>query len=121
MKKLMMAAALTAAVAGLAACATAKVYSATGGSRSDGVVRLSYEVGMFEVPTVDEAQGTQLALQRCRVWGYTGAEAFGGVTNQCTQMGSSGCMVTLVTKEYQCTGQGNGGRAEIRMSVRNAR
>jgi hypothetical protein len=100
----------------LAACATAKSYTATGGSRSDGTVRLSYEVGMFEVPTVDENQGLQLARQRCATWGYTGAEAFGGTTSQCTSMGSSGCMVTLVTKEYQCTGNGAGGYAEIRMS-----
>ena len=96
----------------LGACATAKTWQATGGSRSDGTVRLSYEVGMLESPQLT-SDGTQLAVERCRVWGYTGATAFGGVTSQCTQMGSSGCMVTLVTKEFQCTGQGNGGYASI--------
>lgn len=105
-----------AAILAVAACATAKSYTATGGSRSDGTVRLSYEVGMFEVPTVDENQGLQLARQRCATWGYTGAEAFGGTTSQCTAMSNSGCMTTLVTKEYQCTGNGGGGYAEIRMS-----
>lgn len=109
--------AVGAALLTVAACATAKTYSATGGSRSDGTVRLSYEVGMFEQAVVDEAQGINVARQRCATWGYTGAEAFGGVTNQCTQMGSSGCLVTLVTKEYQCTGDGGrGGMAEIRMT-----
>jgi len=104
-------------VLGVAACATAKTYTATGGSRADGTVRLSYEVGMFEQPVVDEAQGLSVARQRCATWGYSGAEAFGGVTTQCTAMGSSGCMTTLVTKEYQCTGDGGrGGMADIRMS-----
>lgn len=116
MKKMTLVAA-GAAILALAACATAKTYTATGGSRSDGTVRLSYEVGMLEVPTVDEAQGLSVARQRCATWGYSGAEAFGGTTSQCTSMGSSGCMTTLVTKEYQCTGNGGaGGYAEIRMS-----
>jgi hypothetical protein len=115
MKKLATLAAC-AALLTVAACATAKTYTATGGSRSDGTVRLSYEVGMLEVPTVDEAQGLSIARQRCATWGYSGAEAFGGVTSQCTAMSSSGCMTTLITKEYQCTGTGgSGGSAEIRM------
>lgn len=116
MKKLALLAAC-AVLLTVAACATAKTYTATGGSRSDGTVRLSYNVGMFETATVDEAQGLNVARQRCATWGYTGAEAFGGVTTQCTQVSSSGCMATLVTKEYQCTGTGGrGGMAEIRMS-----
>lgn len=90
-------------------CATQKQWAATGGSRSDGVVRLSYEYGPFESPQVDEAAGLALAKQRCAVWGYTGAEAFGGVTQQCNAWTTSGCMGFLVTKEYQCTG--NGGAA----------
>ncbi len=102
------------AIATLSGCATPKTWSATGGSRADGTVRLSYEVGMFEAAQVDEAQAITLATQRCAVWGYSGAEAFGGTTSQCTQPGSSGCMVTLVTKEFQCTGTGTpGAMAEI--------
>lgn len=94
------------------ACATAKTWQATGGSRSDGTVRLSYQFGMFEAPQLTD-DGAALAIERCKVWGYTGATAFGGVTTQCTQTGESGCMLTLVTKEFQCTGQGNGGYANI--------
>lgn len=72
---------------------------------------------MFEQPVVDEEQGLSLARQRCATWGYTGAEAFGGITRQCTAMTTSGCSVTLVTKEYQCTGTGGrGGMAEIKMT-----
>lgn len=105
MKKMAIAATL-AALMTLGACATAKTWQATGGSRADGTVRLSYEFSMFESPVVDEAQAQVLAAQRCAVWGYSGAEAFGGVTRQCTQPSSSGCQTTLVTKEFQCTGTG---------------
>ncbi|KQS55933.1 hypothetical protein ASG17_07735 [Brevundimonas sp. Leaf363] len=118
MKKILVAGACVGLLA-LAACATAKTYTATGGSRADGTVRLSYEVGMFEAPTVDEAQGLKVAQQRCATWGYSGAEAFGGTTSQCTAMTSSGCMTTLITKEYQCTGNGAGGTADIRMTRRD--
>ncbi|EHN8740343.1 hypothetical protein RJO42_004733, partial [Enterobacter hormaechei] len=42
--------------------------------------------------------------QRCAAWGYSGAEPFGGSTSVCSQPSSSGCMETMVTMEYQCTG-----------------
>lgn len=88
-------------------CATTKDWSATGGSRSDGVVRLSYEVGEFEKPQLNEMQAVNLATQRCKTWGYSGSEAFGGVTRQCNQGGGfGGCSRWMVTKEYQCTGTG---------------
>ncbi len=81
-----------------------KDWAATGGSKADGVIRLSYEYAEFEQPQVDEQKGLALAAQRCSIWGYTGAEAFGGVTRMCNQTGGmSGCMKWFVTKEYQCT------------------
>lgn len=93
---------LLSAVAG--GCATAINWQPVSGSRADGVVRLAFEYGMFQSPRVDEAQALQLATQRCAVWGYTGAEAFGAATTQCTQTNQYGCARTMVTKEYQCTG-----------------
>ncbi|MFC6350519.1 hypothetical protein H7691_12565 [Stenotrophomonas sp. CW117] len=105
MKRIWLAACLVAIASG---CATTKEWSATGGSRSDGVVRLSYTQGEFESVTVNEAQGIDLATRRCATWGYTGAEAFGGVTRQCNQPGGfAGCALWTVTKEYQCLGEGN--------------
>ncbi|NVK43900.1 MAG: hypothetical protein HWE39_21875 [Oceanospirillaceae bacterium] len=90
-------------------CATQKDWSATGGSRADGTVRLSYEVGEFENAQVNESQAVSLATKRCQVWGYHGAEAFGGVTRQCNQFGGfGGCANWMVTKEYQCLGTGDG-------------
>ena len=104
MRTLAVAAAMAALVAG---CATTKDWAATGGSRSDGVVRLSYELGEFEKPQLNEQQAIEIATQRCKTWGYSGAEAFGGVTRQCNQGGGfAGCSRWMITKEYQCTGTG---------------
>jgi len=106
MKKLI---AVAATVLALSGCSTTKEWAATGGSRSDGVVRLSYVHGGFEKPVLSEAQAVALATKRCSTWGYTGAEAFGGTTSQCNQPGGlGGCVQFIVTKEYQCLGQGNG-------------
>lgn len=97
----------TAAVLLLSGCTTTKDWTATGGSRADGVVRLSYEVTEFEKPQLNEQQAVYLASQRCKTWGYSGAEAFGGTTRQCNQGGGfGGCSQWVVTKEYQCTGTG---------------
>lgn len=89
---------------GLAGCATTKTWSATGGSRSDGVIKLSYEYGLFEVPQVNEQQALELATTRCIAWGYSGSEAFGGQTQVCNNVSSGGCNRWLVTREYQCLG-----------------
>ncbi len=88
-------------------CATTKEWAATGGSRADGTVRLSYEVSEFQIAVVNEEEGVALAAKRCKTWGYSGADAFGGTTQQCNLPGSlGGCARFLVTKEYQCTGTG---------------
>jgi len=87
----------------LSACSTVKTLQATGGSKSDGVVDLSYEYGMFEKPQVDLSQGLQQALSRCQAWGYSTAEAFGGSTSQCqSRNGYGNCVRELVTIKYQC-------------------
>ena len=88
----------------LSGCAAKKQMVPTGGSKSDGTVRMSYSYGMFEKPVIDPQQGMAAAKARCSAWGYNGAEPFGGFTSQCSQPSSSGCMETTVTVEYQCTG-----------------
>ena len=87
----------------LVACATNKEWTATSGSKSDGVVRLSYELGELETPILNEKQAIELAAKRCQSWGYKSAEAFGGTTRQCVTRGSLGCANMRITKEYQCT------------------
>jgi hypothetical protein len=106
MKYLLLAA--TAALA-LSGCATTKNWSATGGSRADATVRLSYTYGPFEQPQANEQQALNLAAARCSAWGYQGAEAFGGAEQRCTMPGGmGGCNQFQVTKEFQCTGTGSG-------------
>lgn len=86
-------------------CATQKNWSAVGGSKADGTVELAYEYGLFESPTVNENQATQLAASRCQAWGYESAEAFGGAIKTCSFYSSGGCNAWLVKKKYQCTGE----------------
>lgn len=88
-----------------ASCATVVVPQATGGSRADGVVEFSYSYGGFQVPEPDWVTADQQAISRCAVWGYTGAERFGGGTQQCTNVYAGSCNAWMVTVSYQCTGQ----------------
>ena len=92
----------------LSGCTTQKHWSATGGSRSDATVTLSYEVSEFEKPVLSASEAISLAKSRCKSWGYKGAEAFGGTTRTCGQFGGfNGCRVWMVSKEFQCSGDGN--------------
>ena len=88
----------------LSGCATPMNYVATGGSRSDSTVKLSYQFGRFQKPVVDAQQGIELAKSKCAAWGYTGAELFGGEVQNCTVYSQYGCAKFLVTAEYQCLG-----------------
>ncbi len=90
----------------LVGCVVPKQWAATGGSRADAVIRLSYSYGAFETPQVDDAQALALAEERCKTWGYHSAEAFGGLSKACIQPGSTGCNEWQVTKEFQCVGTG---------------
>ena len=102
MKFLCLAVVLAGSISG---CAVTKDWTATGGSRSDGVIRLSYEVGQFEKAELNEEQANALAKKRCETWGYTGSEAFGGITRRCNVPGGfGGCAQWMITKEFQCTG-----------------
>jgi hypothetical protein len=109
MKQQMVSARWRAAAAGLAlglalaSCATEEVPVAIGGNRAGGTVDMSYEYGAFERPQVDWNIAQQSALQRCKAWGYTNAEAFGGAINQCVAANAYGCLRERVTMTYQCT------------------
>jgi hypothetical protein len=76
----------------------------TGGSRADGTVKLSYEFDRLEKPQVDMVQGAAAAAERCKNWGYSGAQPFGGQTKVCNDHNRDGCTSWLVTVEFQCTG-----------------
>ena len=95
---------IVASALALNGCATPIDWVATGGSRSDGTVRLGYSYGGFEVPQVNEQQAINLANRKCTSWGYTSAEAFGGVLKTCTASNGYGCVAWNVQTEFQCTG-----------------
>lgn len=96
---------IVAALLALGGCATTKQWVATGGSRSDGTIKLSFEYNMFEKPQLDNQQGLALAIHKCSAWGYSGAEAFGGSESKCEQMNGYGsCIAWMVTATFQCTG-----------------
>jgi len=96
---------LFALLVAISGCATQKVLQATGGSRSDGTVELSYEYGAFEQPQVQWEQGLATARQRCAAWGYPDAEAFGGQKSECNYRDLYGnCARWFVTVTYQCIG-----------------
>ena len=84
----------------LASCSVEKKMSATGGSKADGIVKMSYEVGPFEQATVDKAQGSRSALKRCKAWGYKKVEPFEASSKKCIDQPN--CMRYIVTTEYQC-------------------
>lgn len=89
----------------MAGCATRKEFVATGGSRADGTVSLSYEYGMFQSPQEDQEEGVALASSTCAGWGYSGSQPFGGETQQCSAFNGYGkCVRWLVTRRYQCLG-----------------
>lgn len=95
-------AAIPLAVLLLAGCATSKQWDATGGSKSDGIVQLSYEQGQFENGQSNEAQGLTTATGRCQFWGYKGAERSGAEKSVCRTMGKFNCLETTVTQDYLC-------------------
>jgi hypothetical protein len=109
--------ALVSAVAVLASCATVSQMEATSGSRSDGIVKLSFEYGMFDKVQLDQVSAHQKAKQRCAVWGYSDAEPFGGVERQCQAMSGYGCMRWFATIEYQCTMAGGSAPALTQAAV----
>lgn len=102
MKKIVL---LTLGIMVLSGCAVRKEMVPMGGSKADGTVRMGYAVGQFEKPIVDLNQAAVLAGQKCKTWGYDGAEAFGGQISQCSQTdGWGSCIASNVSVEYQCTG-----------------
>ncbi|ABV38981.1 putative lipoprotein [Shewanella sediminis HAW-EB3] len=96
MLKISLAAAVLLTVSG---CATQNDWGAVGGSKSDAVVRLSYELGALDKHTPDESDGLKLAKLRCGYWGFSGAKPFDVETKTCAD---EQCRSYTITKEYQC-------------------
>lgn len=89
-----------------------KMWEAAGGSRSDATVTVGYTYQpQREIPQANAEQARREAVERCRAWGYSEAEAFGLVSQRCVNMyyGAFGpqCLEMLVTQQYQCLGRGD--------------
>ncbi|HEU4591731.1 MAG TPA: YecR family lipoprotein [Steroidobacteraceae bacterium] len=89
---------------GLSACASTQKWSAAGGNRQQGVVRLSYQYPEFRQPQVSDVQAGKLAQSRCNAWGYRHAEPIEGQVRQCANKDGGNCNLWTVTREYQCSG-----------------
>jgi len=87
-----------------AGCSTNKTLTPTGGSRADGTVEMSYEVSSLQRAEVNLEQGRTAARERCRAWGYTDAQPFGGEKRTCQEMSGYGCVRYFVSVTYQCLG-----------------
>ncbi|WP_439156120.1 YecR family lipoprotein [Yoonia sp.] len=91
----------------LASCAEPVVESpvATGGSRADASVEMSYQTGLYRPVTPNWEAALSSATQRCRAWGYSRADAFEGTSTTCNVYDAYlGCTQSTVTRTYQCLG-----------------
>lgn len=89
----------------LVGCASVKPLYATGGSKADGIVELSYTYAWFEAPQVDWREGKMIATQRCMAWGYGSAEPFSGEKIECASESGDDCARRQATIKYQCLGE----------------
>lgn len=88
----------------LTACASNSHWTAAGGNRDVGIVKLSYQYPESQPPSISDAQGEQLAANRCTVWGYSQADAIPGQVRECSEADGGSCSLWTVTREYQCSG-----------------
>jgi len=86
-------------------CETVKYLSLTDGSKSDGTLTFSYDVGSFEKPIVQWETAITKAKKTCVGWGYTGADWLGDGTKNCIQYNQYGCINFRYTYLAQCTGE----------------
>jgi len=90
-------------VLALSACVSTRQWTATGGSREAGLVRVSYQYPEFHQPDLSDAQAMVLAENRCEAWGYKRAEPVAGLVRECSNMDAGNCDLWTVTREFQCS------------------
>ena len=93
----------------LAGCATKYITPrATGGSKADATVQISYEADTYLLASPFEfkwEEEQQIAIKRCQAWGYSAATRFDDVQETCSRLGiySHKCVAHRWTVNYQCT------------------
>jgi hypothetical protein len=88
----------------IAGCTTYKMWSVADSDRDTASVALFYEYRKFESPQVDERAGVEMARERCKDWGYPGAQRK-GEDRQCVEGEAPSCSRWRVIREYRCTKQ----------------
>lgn len=86
----------------LQGCTYVKQWRASGGSRADGIVELSFilEGGLGIKAIADPEQGISEALPRCIAWGYSKTEPFGFIDQKCQFF--DWIKSCVYTQKYQC-------------------
>src|SRR5262245_36924961 len=85
----------------LGGCASTSHWTAAGGNKDIGVVRVSYEYAGNQ-PAMSAAQADAMAENRCDTWGFERAELIPGTMRDCASNEGGACAVWKVTREYQC-------------------
>lgn len=88
----------------LSSCEVQKYMSLTDGSKAEGTLTFSYDVGSFEKPVVHWDEAKAKANEKCKAWGYSGAEWLTDGEKQCIQYNEYGCVRWRYTYICQCTG-----------------
>jgi predicted methyltransferase len=90
-------------VVALCSCAAAKTLRVTGGSKSDGVITMAYQYGLFEKPAVEWGKAQATAVVTCQGWGYSNAQFFEQGTRTCIQVNKkNNCISWRVEYNVQC-------------------
>ena len=103
-------------VLALSGCVSTQHWSATGGNKEAGLVRVSYQYPEFHQPDVSDVQAMALAENRCEAWGYQRAEPVPGVVRECSNMDAGNCDLWTVTREFQCRGDAEDASYAARLS-----
>lgn len=91
------------AICALYGCEVVKYAAMTDGSKADGILSFSYDVGAFEKPVVQWEPALDEARITCRKWGYSDAEWFGVATSICIARDAyGGCARSRVTQKCMC-------------------
>lgn len=86
-------------------CATPVTPTTAGGSKSDGIVVLAGNYGLWKKGEIQWGEARSSALETCRGWGYTDAKAFNTYQTRCASSAQTpvGCASTEVVVRFQCT------------------
>lgn len=94
--------------AALVGCSTSVSPEVTGGSKSDGVVTMAFDLGGVWRPDIDDAAALSKAREACARWGFANASKLGEPQRSCAMKQSDpnlenpGCVRVRYELTYQC-------------------